>query len=203
MCPQVDRLRTRRPWQSEWISKTHHPKIKIKFGDVSLTHSLFISLSQSSLSFEPQSACRICQNKPPQVISVCPALGLQVQLCSCGGTRVWALTNTSLLLLLPGFHQRCWKRPLTLTESVSSPSTRWGSSSRVRRLFNKRTFLQCPPHWFNFKTAPFPPPESTKRANQMRQEKILAIKKLHILERHYLVTAIKTPPTEDLCGSNL
>lgn len=154
MYPQVDRLRTRRPWQSEWISETHHSTVKIKFGDVSLTHSLFISLSQSSLSFEPQSACRICQNKPPQVTSAWPALGLQVQLCSCDGTRVWALTNMSLLILLPGFHQHCWKRPLTPTESVS-PSTRWGSSSRVRRLSNKRTFLPWSPHWFNFNTAFF------------------------------------------------
>lgn len=100
-------------------------------------------------------------------------------------------------------HSAPWfpsKRPQTLTESVSSPSTRWESSSRVRRLFNKRTFLPCSPYWSIFKTAP---PESTKRANQQRQEKILAIKKRHILERLYVVTAIKTPPTEDLCGSNL
>ncbi|XP_029697752.1 uncharacterized protein [Takifugu rubripes] len=81
------------------------------------------NLSQSSLSFEPQSACRICQNKPPQASD---------------------------------------------TDRVSVS------------IHSLREQLE----------------ESTKRENQQRQEKILAIKKLHILERRYLMPAMSA----ETCG---
>lgn len=74
---QVVRLRTKRPWQSEWIlmrfsfSKcTPIRKSKMKFCDLSrLSRALYLftSLSQSSLLCEPLSHSHSSQNKPPQV----------------------------------------------------------------------------------------------------------------------------------------
>lgn len=137
-------------------------------------------------------------------VCVYSALRLQLEpltckyaVCSCPWMRVGALTNTSLIIVIPGFHQHSWRR----LKSVSSPSTHWGSSSRVRRLLNKWAYLPLFSLLFQLSTCP-PPPESTRRADRLQQEKAAAIKRLQTLKWLYLVMTMKTPPKVASCGSN-
>lgn len=125
-----------------------HTVHKSKFNSVMyaifLMCSLFISLYRSSLFFEPQSPCRHCKKKTPQVIR-CSFV------CACGCVCVyahvidvfWSIIKhvSSLNAWFPSMLPKKKKRPLQLTESVSSPSTHWGSSLSVRRLLNEMIFL--------------------------------------------------------------